>query len=278
MVKMTSSTSLLVLFIASTSSLPFPQLTEEQFSARARSLDEPNNVFITNSYTQVRRQGRMGAQDNIKFPTLEVRNPNELSRGPVQEKLFARGPVYKQSTADIEEKIREINKAVEAKIEEQEKKLEEEPTVEEVEQVIDTLTDLAAIEVVAEEMAEAALIADELEDVEVEVLVDPEEEEEDITGLVDMKVIDIEKSVAEAVAEEIAEEIEEELEEEIVEEVKEEAEELVEGEVLEEMVKEAVIDLAEAEAVEDNIVESEVTTVEPSEEEVDFGDITEVAV
>lgn len=278
MVKMTSSTSLLVLFIASTSALPFPQLTEEQFSARARSLDEPNNVFITNSYTQVRRQGRMGAQDNIKFPTLEVRNPNELSRGPVQEKLFARGPVYKQSTADIEEKIREINKAVEAKIEEQEKKLEEEPTVEEVEEVIDTLTDLAAIEVVAEEMAEAALIADELEDVEVEVLVDPEEEEEDITGLVDMKVIDIEKSVAEAVAEEIAEEIEEELEEEIVEEVKEEAEELVEEEVLEEMVKEAVIDLAEAEAVEDNIVESEVTMVEPSEEEVDFGDITEVAV
>ena len=103
-------------------------------------------------------------------------------------------------------------------------------------------------------------------------------EEKDITRLVDMKVIDIEKSVAEAVAEEIAEEIEEELEEEIVEEVKEEAEELVEEEVLEEMVKEAVIDLAEAEAVEDNIVESEVTTVEPSEEEVDFGDITEVAV
>jgi len=278
LVKMTTSTSLLVLFIASTSALPFPQLTEEQFSARARSLDEPNNVFITNSYTQVRRQGRMGAQDNIKFPTLEVRNPNELSRGPVQEKLFARGPVYKQSTADIEEKIREINKAVEAKIEEQEKKLEEEPTVEEVEEVIDTLTDLAAIEVVAEEMAEAALLADELENVEVEVLVDPEEEEGDITGLVDMKVIDIEKSVAEAVAEEVAEEIEEELEEEIVEEVKEEAEELVEEEVLEEMVKEAVIDLAEAEAVEDNIVESEVTTVEPSEEEVDFGDITEVAV
>ena len=53
MVKMTSSTLLLVLFIASTSALPFPQLTEEQFSARARSLDEPNNVFITNSYTQV---------------------------------------------------------------------------------------------------------------------------------------------------------------------------------------------------------------------------------
>ena len=50
---MVSSSSFLILFIASASALPFPQLTEEQFSARARSLDEPNNVLITNSYTQV---------------------------------------------------------------------------------------------------------------------------------------------------------------------------------------------------------------------------------
>merc|ERR1712080_333269 len=231
-VKMVSSSSLLIVFIASASALPFPQLTEEQFSARARSLDEPNNVLITNSYTQVRRQGRMGAEDNIKFPTLEVRNPNELSRGPVQNKLFIRGPVYKKSTADIEEKIREINLAVEAKIEEQENKLQvEEPTVKEVEEVIDTLTDLAAIEVVAEEIAEAAIMADDIEEVE----------------------------------------------EEIVEQVKEElAEELA----MVEMVKEAVIDEAEADAVEENIIEeeSEVTTVGPSEDEVDFGDITEVAV
>merc|ERR1719222_1222917 len=204
------SSSLLVMLLASASALPFPQLTEEQFSARARSLDEPQPVLITNSYTQVRRQGRMGAQDNIKFPTLEVRNPNELSRGPVQNKLFTRGPVYKKSTADIEEKIREINLAVEAKIEEQEKKLQEEGTAE----------------------------------------------------MVDLKVVDI----GEMVAEEIAEEIEEE----IVEQVKEE--------LMEEMIKEAVIDEAEADAVEENIIESEVTTVDPSEAEVDFGDITEVAV
>jgi len=258
-VKMVSS-SLLVIFITSASALPFPQLTEEQFSARARSLDEPNNVLITNSYTQVRRQGRMGAEDNIKFPTLEVRNPNELSRGPVQNKLFTRGPVYKKSTADIEEKIREINLAVEAKIEEQEKKLqEEEPTVKEVEEVIDTLTDLAAIEVVAEEIAEAAIMADEMEEVE----------EQEIATMVDLKVVDIEEMVAEEIAEEI--------EEEIVEQVKEE---LVEELAMVEMVKEAVIDEAEADAVEENIIEeeSEVTTVGPSEDEVDFGDITEVAV
>ena len=175
---------------------------------------------------------------------------------PFQNKLFTRGPVYKKSTADIEEKIREINLAVEAKIEEQEKKLLEEPTVEQVEEVIDTLTDLAAIEVVAEEMAEAAIMADEMEEVE-----------EGIAEMVDLKVVDI----GEMVAEEIAEEIEEE----IVEQVKEE---LVEELVMEEMVKEAVIDEAEADAVEENIIESEVTTVDPSEAEVDFGDITEVAV
>ena len=47
------SSSLLVMFVASASALPFPQLTKEQFSARARSLDEPQDVLITNSYTQV---------------------------------------------------------------------------------------------------------------------------------------------------------------------------------------------------------------------------------
>jgi len=260
-----ASLSLMMLMIASASALPFPQLTEEQFSARARSLDKPNNVLITNSYTQVRRQGRMGAEDNIKFPTLEVRNPNELSRGPVQNKLFTRGPVYKKSTADIEEKIREINLAVEAKIEEQEKKLQEEPTVEQVEEAIDTLTDLAAIEVVAEEMAEAAIMADEMAEVEKEMMVDAEE---DVKEMVDLKVVDIGESLAEEIAEEIKEEIVEEME----------AEELVEELVMEEMIKEAVIDEVEAAAVEENIIESEVTTVDPSEEEVDFGDITEVAV
>ena len=184
---------------------------------------------------------------------------------PFQNKLFTRGPVYKKSTADIEEKIREINRAVEAKIEEQEKKLQEEPTVEQVEEAIDTLTDLAAIEVVAEEMAEAAIMADEMAEVEKEMMVDAEE---DVKEMVDLKVVDIGESLAEEIAEEIKEEIVEEME----------AEELVEELVMEEMIKEAVIDEVEAAAVEENIIESEVTTVDPSEEEVDFGDITEVAV
>ena len=52
------------------------------------------SLILLNSFPKVRRQGRMGAEDNIKFPTLEVRNPNELSRGPVQ---VSRPPAYKKT-------------------------------------------------------------------------------------------------------------------------------------------------------------------------------------
>merc|ERR1712083_349193 len=101
-------------------------------------------------------------------------------------------------------------------------------------------------------MAEAAIMADEMAEVEKEMMVDAEE---DVKEMVDLKVVDIGESLAEEIAEEIKGEI--------VEEMKEEAEELVE---------ELVIDEVEAAAVEENIIESEVTTVDPSEEEVDFGD------
>ena len=52
--------SRLLLLVVATAALPFPQLTEEEFlapaaSTRARSLDDPQDVFITSSYTQVGR-------------------------------------------------------------------------------------------------------------------------------------------------------------------------------------------------------------------------------
>ena len=51
----------LSLLVAATAALPLPQLTQEEFlapaaSARARSLDDPQDVFITSSYAQVGRQ------------------------------------------------------------------------------------------------------------------------------------------------------------------------------------------------------------------------------
>lgn len=45
--------SRLILLVGAVAALPFPQLTEDQFKARARSLDDPQDVYITNSYTQV---------------------------------------------------------------------------------------------------------------------------------------------------------------------------------------------------------------------------------
>lgn len=157
------------------------QLTEEQFQARGRSLDtfEDKPVFITSSYTQVRRQGREGVQDAIKFPTLEVRNPNELSRGAVQNKLKSASPVYRQATADIEEKIRKVNSAMEAEFEAEEREQEvmemlevaalavEEEEMEEAALAaeMDALTDLAAVEIVAEEMGMSSLVDMKVEEV-----------------------------------------------------------------------------------------------------------------
>jgi hypothetical protein len=153
-----------------------------------RSLDAPP-VFITQSYTQVphpfvfsfisssqvRRQGREGTQDAIKFPTLEVRNPNAVRRGPVQNKVEAASPVYRESTADIEEKLRVLNSAIVERFEAEEREqevmevleeaamaIQEEEEMEEEEAALaaemDALTDLAAVEIVAEELGISALV------------------------------------------------------------------------------------------------------------------------
>merc|ERR1712192_374642 len=97
------------------SSAPLPQLTLSQFQSRGRSLADPSPL-VSESYATVRRQGRKDSSEVIKFPTLEVRNPNELGfASPVQNTGFAAGPVYKSSnelsTKDIELKIKLINAA-----------------------------------------------------------------------------------------------------------------------------------------------------------------------
>jgi len=173
-------------------SVPLPQLTLEEFQSRGRSLEAPI-VLVSQPYATVRRQGRMGSSQNIKFPTLEVRDPNELTfASPIQNIAFAAGPVYKSnnevSTKDIEAKIKEINAAeVIAK--------EEEVLEEELEIEIDELTDIAAAEIVAEEIEAAEIIAEEIAEEIVK-----EEIEKEIDELTDIMA-------AEIVAEEINEEI-----------------------------------------------------------------------
>eukprot|EP00092_Neocalanus_flemingeri_P040039 GFUD01043609.1.p1 GENE.GFUD01043609.1~~GFUD01043609.1.p1 ORF type:complete len:238 (+),score=100.83 GFUD01043609.1:31-744(+) len=172
-----------LLFLASlAASVPLPQLTLDQFQARGRSLEAPQ-VFVSQPYASVRRQGRMGGSQDIKFPTLLVRDPNELTfASPIQKTAFATGPVYtgsnELSTKDIEEKIKQIN-AAEFIVEEEQ--VLESLLEEELEQEIDELTDLAAAEIAAEEIAEEIV----------------EEEMDELLNL----------AAAEIVAEELAEDI-----------------------------------------------------------------------
>jgi len=234
-----TSLTLLISLASMVTSSPLPQLTSEQFHSRARSLDGEVNPLVSQSYATVRRQGRKGSSEVIKFPTLEVRDPNELSfSSPVQKTAFAAGPVYVSSNAlstkDIEQKIKEIN-AVEVINKEEQilesvlgkdeaKEVEElvdiaaaeiaaEEVAEEIAEEIDELTDIAAAEIVAEEIAEELNELTKIGEAEVAI-------EKEIDELTDI-------AAAEIVAEELAEEIDEELlgleigSQEVTDEVKE---------------------------------------------------------
>merc|ERR1711962_821063 len=244
--------------VSTTSALPFPQLTAEQFSARARSLDfpPPEKVFIVNGYSNVRRQGRMGSQENIKYPQLVVKDPNELLGGYSKNSLLTNGPVFdkeskeeKESTARIQEQINAVNddlinklEAVEQKLKEDLEAFEEVSEIEEVHDVgklvaaleevdgvqelidIKKLTDIAAAEIVAEELAE------------------------NIESIVDLKVSDEAlKKEAEDVARIV---IDSEVEQLIQEIVENEVEDVA---IAEEMIKE------EAEEIEADLVAEAVT-------------------
>jgi len=115
---------LFLLSISSTvQAVPLPQsLTLKEFrSEGSRSLDTFSNfVIVSPSYRKVRRQGRKGESLPIKFPTLKVRDPNELNFVTNQEEQADSGPVFANSnnldTEDIESKISDINDAIETKV------------------------------------------------------------------------------------------------------------------------------------------------------------------
>merc|ERR1712083_438867 len=214
--------TILISLASMVTSSPLPQLTSEQFHSRARSLEDPVNPLVSQSYASVRRQGRKGSSEVIKFPTLEVRDPNELTfSSPVQKTAFAAGPVYIRSNAlstkDIEEKIKEINAVEVINKEEQilESVLGEEEAIE-----VDELVDIAAAEIAAEEVAEEiAKEIDELTDIAAAEIVAEEiaEEINELTKNGEAELIEEEIdeltdiAAAEIVAEELAEEIDDDL-------------------------------------------------------------------
>lgn len=114
-------------------SLPFPQLTEAEFNARARSLDVgfDNEVYMISGYSQVRRQGGRSYQEPIKFPTLTVKSPNQL---PVDSKNKVRvslaNPVYKEELNSIVQQINEINIEEAERIDQEKAALQEEDNLE----------------------------------------------------------------------------------------------------------------------------------------------------
>ena len=177
----------------------------------------------------------------------------------LQNTLFATGPVYKKSTAEIEKKIKEINTALKAKLEAQEDAVQEQVTALEAEEAleamaeIDAMTDLAAAEIVAEELAEVVA-------------------EAELKAMVDLKVAEVileEEAELEAAVGGISwrTQLSEEL-------TKEELEAALEGAAFEEaVIEEAVAELEDI--VEAEAEEEESSTSLPT---IDFGDITEVAV
>lgn len=118
---------------------PRPQLTEEEFNARARSLDIDfdHHKYMIEGYSQVRRQGGRAYQEPIKFPTLTVKSPNQLPvEGRNKVKVSLANPVYKDELDSIAQQINLINEKEAERIEE-EKALEElEELAEEIAQQI----------------------------------------------------------------------------------------------------------------------------------------------
>lgn len=164
-----------VTLIHSAVGIPVPQLTEQQFRARARSLDNeiPHNVLMISGYSQVRRQGGRAFEDPIKFPTLTVKSPTQLYLDtPSKVKVSVADPVYNEKEIEtIAQKLEEINQL------EGERIKAEKEAEKEVEDVVEV--DVAPLEdngIEQEDEAEAVPV--EVEDVPVEVDEVPVDEDE----------------------------------------------------------------------------------------------------
>merc|ERR1719166_558282 len=109
-------------------------------------------VRVSKSYSSVRRQGETRTGDNISFPTLTVRDPNELFTGnkkSADSTSATPRPVFRPNVLEIAEEIQKINEIEAKKIESSEEILAEV----EAEEMINEIVDVLAEEIVAEELA-----------------------------------------------------------------------------------------------------------------------------
>jgi len=148
---------------------PLPQrLTEEQFKARARSLDN-SNVFMIQGYSQVRRQGgRSFNGEPINFPTLSVKDPKQVKvQGSRKVQINLADPVYKDNAEtlnSIRDELEKINAAeLDRFNQEQEAAVEvnDEPEVPEEEEV-EVAADPVEVDVIIEEETISPAAEDDL--------------------------------------------------------------------------------------------------------------------
>jgi len=155
--------------------LPQKQLTLSQFRAEgSRSLEPISNfVIISPSYRQVRRQGRKGESLPIKFPTLKVRDPNELNVATNREQQEDSGPVFGSgnslATEDIESKIREINASIETEVPKVLSTTEKEVSIESQEDLEVTSLPNTLVENVLDELASEEVVADPIKRIVVSI-------------------------------------------------------------------------------------------------------------
>jgi len=168
-------------------------LTLEQFTEkRSRSLAEFPTIRVSKSYSSVRRQGDTRNVDTISFPTLTVRDPNELFTGNKKEKSVGSAtprPVFQPNVLEIAEEIKKINEIEAKKIESTEEILAEVESEFEAEEVINEIADVLAEEIAAEELAteikEITNVA-AAEMVAEEIIQDIENLEEELTKDIDI--------------------------------------------------------------------------------------------
>jgi len=183
---------------------PLPQrLTEEQFKARARSLDN-SNVFMIQGYSQVRRQGgRSFNGEPINFPTLSVKDPKQVKvQGSRKVQINLADPVYKDNAEtlnSIRDELEKINAAELDRFNQEQEAAVEVNDVPEVseEEEVEVAADPVEVDVIIEEETISPAAEDDLTILELntESTSDDEdliatEAEEDVVAVEDVAAVD----------------------------------------------------------------------------------------
>jgi len=277
-----------VLQLSAGSPLPNDKMTLDQFRSGARALDfgKDSRNYVISGYSQVRMQGGGRAlENNYKFPTQTVNNPNQLNiEGVSKVKVNLANPVYNKEDEKnlqfIADKIQAINENEGERLRQLEKEEQVKQALQEAKEKVEAV--MKEVEEIKEEFE------DEEEEKEVETTTLQEAEILEDSESLEMNVVEVETADpslnlvvdnAHDIAEEFVEDVEdvEDVGEEEAKEADEEKENVEEEGSGEEPVAEPE---AEPEAESDSTKEPAELSVEEvtstSSSPIDFGDIQEI--